>query len=78
MINEALTFVTKTNPNAGYALLALGAYKLAEHSMAILGGVWKHCLRPRRWIKSRYARPNVEPWAVISGIFIKILISKKI
>jgi len=51
----------------GYALMAVGAVKATEHALGFLRGVWKHCLRPRRWLKSRYARPGVEPWVVISG-----------
>merc|ERR1712062_732293 len=54
-------------PNVGYAMMAVGAVKATEHALGFLRGVWKHCLRPRRWLKSRYARPGVEPWVVISG-----------
>ncbi len=67
MLAEALKFVSQAHPAAGYALMALGAYKVTEHSLGFLKGVWKHTLRPRRWLKSRYGRPNVEPWVVISG-----------
>ena len=64
---ESLKFVTDTSPMAGCVLMAVGGLKVAEHGLSILSGLWKHTLRPRRWLKSRYARTNVEPWAVISG-----------
>jgi len=67
MLAEALNFLTQTQPAAGYALMAIGAVKGVEHVSSIAGGIWKHFLRPRRWLKSRYTRPNVESWVVISG-----------
>lgn len=67
MLVQAMNFLTQTQPMAGYALLTIGGIKVAEHAMGFLGGVWKHLVRPRRWLKSRYARKNVEAWAVISG-----------
>ena len=67
MLAEATTLVTSLQPNLGYALMAVGAIKATEHALGFLRGVWKHMLRPRRWLKSRYARPGVNPWAVISG-----------
>ena len=68
MLAEALNFLTQTQPAAGYALMAIGAVKGVEHVSSIAGGIWKHFLRPRRWLKSRYTRPNVESWVVISGL----------
>ena len=51
----------------GYALMAVGALKATEHLAGVARGAWKHLLRPRRWLKARYARQDVEPWVVISG-----------
>ena len=64
---ESLKFLTDSSPMAGYALMAIGGFKVAEHGLGLVRGLWKHMLRPRRWLKSRYADVNVEPWAVISG-----------
>ena len=64
---QVATFITSLPPFLGYALMAIGALKATEHVLGFLRGVWKHCLRPRRWLKSRYARQGVEPWVVISG-----------
>ena len=47
--------------------MAVGAAKATEHLVGLVRGAWKHFLRPRRWLLSRYARPDVEPWVVISG-----------
>ena len=51
----------------GCALMAVGAAKATEHLVGLVRGAWKHFLRPRRWLLSRYACPDVEPWVVISG-----------
>ena len=51
----------------GYALMAVGALKATEHLAGLARGAWKHLLRPRRWLKSRYSRSDAEPWVVISG-----------
>jgi len=67
LLEESLKFWAETSPMAGCALMAVGGLKVAEHGLSILRGLWKHTLRPRRWLKSRYAKTNVEPWAVISG-----------
>ena len=64
---ESLTFLTATSPMAGYALMAVGSFKVAEHGLGLVRGLWKHIVRPRRWLKSRYTDVSVEPWAVISG-----------
>ena len=64
---ESLKFLTDSSPMAGYALMAIGGLKVAEHGLGLVRGLWKHVLRPRRGIKSRYACANDEPWAVISG-----------
>jgi len=47
--------------------MAVGAVKATEHALGLARGIWKHFIRPRRWLKSRYGRSGVEPWAVISG-----------
>jgi len=49
------------------ALLAVGAFKAAEHVWSFIGGTWQHLLRPRRQLKSRYGRPGMEPWVLITG-----------
>ena len=69
LLAESLKFLTGKSPMAGYALMAVGGFKLAEHSLGLVRGLWKHIVRPRRWLKSRYTDTdvNVEPWAVISG-----------
>ena len=77
MLGEAATLITSLQPKVGYALMAVGALKVTEHALGFLRGVWKHCLRPRRWLKSRYARQGVEPWVVISGESNDLLINKK-
>ena len=64
---ESLKFLTETSPMAGYALMAVGGFKVAEHGLGLVRGLWKHFVRPRRWLKSRYTDVSVEPWAVISG-----------
>ena len=64
---QVATLITSPPPILGYALMAIGALKATEHVLGFLRGVWKHCLRPRRWLKSRYARSGVQPWVVISG-----------
>ena len=51
----------------GYALMAVGALKATEHLVGLAEGAWKHLLRPRRWLKSRYSRSDAEPWVMISG-----------
>merc|ERR1711963_391310 len=67
MLAEAATLLTSLPPQVGYGLMAVGAVKATEHALGLARGIWKHILRPRRWLKSRYARPGVDPWAVISG-----------
>ena len=70
MLAEATTLIQSglsVEPNVGHVLMAVGAAKAIEHALVLLRGVWKHCLRPRRWLKSRYARSGVQPWVVISG-----------
>jgi len=52
---------------AVYGLVALGAYKFLQTSSDVLYGTWKHFLRPRRNLKSRYCIPNTEAWAVVTG-----------
>ena len=64
---ESLKFLTEISPMAGYALMAVGSFKVAEHGLGLVRGLWKHIVRPRRWLKSRYTDVSVEPWAVISG-----------
>ena len=51
----------------GYALIAVGTLKATEHLVGLAKGTWKHLLRPRRWLKSRYSRSDADPWVVISG-----------
>ena len=51
----------------GYALMAVGALKATEHLAGLARGAWKHLLRPRRWLKARYGRQDMEPWVLISG-----------
>jgi len=51
----------------GCALVAIGAYKAAEHLWKFLGGVWRHVLRPRKPLKHRYGVAGVEPWVLITG-----------
>ena len=67
MLAEAATLLTSLPPQVGYGLMAVGAVKATEHALGLARGIWKHFIRPRRWLKSRYGRSGVEPWAVISG-----------
>ena len=67
LLEESLKFWAETSPIAGCVLMAVGGLKVAEHGLGVLCGLWKHALRPRRRLQSRYAKANVEPWAVISG-----------
>ena len=69
MLNQAVALFGKSQPMLAYALMGIGCIKLVEHGVGLARGVWKHLLRPRRWLKSRYGRKNVEPWAVITGKF---------
>ena len=57
----------------GYALMAVGALKATEHLAGLARGAWKHLLRPRRWLKARYGRQDMEPWVLISG---KLVVSR--
>lgn len=50
-----------------YGCAALGAYKLAQATTDVVSGTWKHFLRPRRNLKTRYSLPGQEPWVVVSG-----------
>lgn len=68
MLAEAMTLFTNLPSTATYGLMGIGALKVAEHSLGFIGGVWKHFIRPRKWLKSRYARSGVTPWVVISGM----------
>ena len=68
---EAIDFFTQTYPMAGYALMTIGGLKVAEHGLGLVRGLLKHILRPRRWLKSRYADVNAQPWAVISGKYVQ-------
>ena len=51
----------------GYALMALGVLKATEHLAGLVRGTWKHLLRPRRRLKARYGRQDMDPWVLISG-----------
>jgi len=50
-----------------WALLGLGASKVAEHFLAVAKGTWRHLLRPRRNLIGRYGVPGVEAWVLITG-----------
>jgi len=50
-----------------YGCAALGAYKLAQATSDVMYGTWKHFVRPRKNLRTRYSLPNQEPWVVVSG-----------
>ena len=61
LLAESLEFFTETSPIAGYALMANGGLKVAEHGLGLVLGLWKPIVRPRRWLRSRYSDVSVEP-----------------
>lgn len=68
LINAAKVIQGQGIPTSlGCALLAIGAFKAAEHLWKFLGGVWRHVLRPRKPLKRRYGVAGVEPWVLITG-----------
>jgi len=50
-----------------YGCAALGAYKLAQATSDVVSGTWKHFVRPRRNLKTRYCLPGQESWVVVTG-----------
>ena len=55
--------------NLGLKLAAKTKMVNSFREKATFKGIWKHILRPRISIKSRYATSGSEPWVVISGKF---------
>jgi len=51
-----------------YVCASVGAWNLAKIGGDVVYGAWKHILRPRRNIRSRYAaKDGSKPWAVVTG-----------
>jgi len=66
-MNHLIAEMPNEAKNVLLFLGGIGAYRSINFIGGLLGGIWKHVLRPSYDLRKRYEAPNKESWAVVTG-----------